>query len=66
MRKPAPPKPRTHLPVAEAYNRAADAARRHAIGGHLLRQDLPALYACTARDSGRTLAEVIAELEGTE
>ncbi len=50
-----------------AWNtRAAEAARRHAIGGKLLRQDIPALYACTARDSGRPVAEVIAELEGAE
>lgn len=64
MRKPAQPKPRTYLPVAEAFARAAEAARRYAICGKLLRQDLPALYACTARDSGRPVAEVIAELEG--
>ena len=59
-----PPTNRPRPSIREAFTALAAEAQRHAVGGRILRQDLPALYRATARDAGVTVEAVKAEMEG--
>ena len=64
FRKAPPPVERPRPSIRDAFHALATQAQRHAVGGRILKQDLPALYRATARDAGVTVEEVKAEMEG--